>query len=256
MDNPADEPPAWTLTLAAGPTWAARREEAFSPRFYHAAQVGGAAEIAVDRPTWGGRASLDLAYGAGRSGPAWSFTTPDASFTTAAAPFTRVALRVGAVRPIRAAHVGLDAAADVQTSVYNFGRGGQFTYFGTLGLDARAELRRDLGKADLHLQASAPIAAWVARSPYGVNDDRYIAAVADGAGLGAVFRLLGRGSLTTWDARQAVATRARLAWDRPGLAPFLALDLAWQRHVSPAGEALASHHAGLTVGALLTPRGT
>jgi hypothetical protein len=242
-----------SVDLALGARALTRRDEAFSPRTYVAPAPSARLGASVPGDRWSHRLSLDLAMGSARSGPAWSFTVDGERRDTPPSSLVEVSLREATLHAVPGPlplQLGLGPALDVSTATFAFGRGGVFTYFGTIGLDAAARLEVPLpGPHRLDVQLGAPLAAWVARSPYALNDDRYIDTIAAGGGVGAVFGLLGRGRVESWGTRQAVRAGAAWTWSRRVVSPTASVDLALERQLAPWGGVLVRRAAGVSVGA-------
>lgn len=71
--------------------------------------------------------------------------------------------------------VGGNSANEIDAFFYEFGRFGTFGYTGIFSLNPTVQLNYGLFKEDqLLFQVETPVIAWVARSPFAVNDDEFI----------------------------------------------------------------------------------
>jgi hypothetical protein len=109
------------------------------------------------------------------------------------------------IRPADEGHeaVGLALQLDLQATDYNYGLEYNFGYFLSTGLNAWYE--RELTPSPRHRvtgRAMAPIVSWVARSPYLVNDDRFIENIANDGRLATALALAADGELASWDRLQ------------------------------------------------------
>lgn len=237
----ADAAPAGVhaLTVASTPRLTVRRDEAFSPRTWTAPTLAaGALGWTYDGPVAAHRVGLDVAWGVARSGRKWSFSDPvtDEVMDTAGTPMVQLRLHYGGLHrfdldgPVDVA-LGGGPDVDLNTASYAFGRGGMFTYFSAIGANVDVEVGGAVHPDHrLDLAVSVPVVAWVSRSPYAINDEQYIASVAAGSGVGGVFALIGRGRMTSWEARQAARASLRWTWTARKVTPQLSLDGAVQRH--------------------------
>lgn len=114
--------------------------------------------------------------------------------------------------------LGLSLRFDLQATDYTYGTEPNFGYFLSPSLNAWAGWVHDLpGGTTLGGSVVAPIAAWVARSPYMVNDDAFIENIAAGGPVSILAAFLGDGSPATWNRLQRVGISADLLlpiWDR------------------------------------------
>jgi hypothetical protein len=103
----------------------------------------------------------------------------------------------------RSAALGAAVRVDLQATDYNYGFEPNFGYFisPSLNLWYRHELDLSAGRR-LSGRAMAPLVAWVARSPYMVNDDQFIENIESGRPLTILAAFLADGELTGWDRLQ------------------------------------------------------
>jgi hypothetical protein len=103
----------------------------------------------------------------------------------------------------RTAALGAALRLDLQAADYSYGVEPNFGYFISPSLDLW--YRRELGLpagGRLSGRAMAPLLSWVARSPYGVNDDRFIENIEPGRPLPILVAFLADGELAGWDRLQ------------------------------------------------------
>jgi hypothetical protein len=105
--------------------------------------------------------------------------------------------------PAGSAALGAAARLDLHAIDYSYGVETNFGYFISPSLDLWYRHEIELGprhRASARLQA--PLVSWVARSPYMVNDDRFIENIASNDPLRIAFALLADGELAGWSRMQ------------------------------------------------------
>lgn len=113
---------------------------------------------------------------------------------------------VGRVASSGMAHssaVGASARMDIQAAFYRYAGHDNFGYF--MGPSLNLWYGRAHRLTPRHVvtgRIEAPLVTWLARSPYMVNDDRFIENIASDDRLKTVLAFLGDGKLVTWDRLQ------------------------------------------------------
>lgn len=88
---------------------------------------------------------------------------------------------------------------------YVYGRIGSFGYFSTLNLGAFGKLDYSFSeKNGISFLLKLPFVAWLARSPYLVNDDEFIENISSHSGTKTFLAFLKDGKLATWNSVQQV----------------------------------------------------
>jgi hypothetical protein len=92
---------------------------------------------------------------------------------------------------------------DIQVMNYAYGRITNFGYFATLGIGLFGTYNVQISKhSKLIPTLRLPIFAWLARSPYLVNDDEFIDNISSHSGFKTFTAFLGDGQLTSWNNAQ------------------------------------------------------
>ena len=105
--------------------------------------------------------------------------------------------------------MGVAVNLDVDLLSYAYGRTGNFGYFTSAGVGLFVErdwILSEGGRFDLHL--TLPVASWVSRSPYLVNDDEFIDNIADHSELRSLVAFVADGRFRTFTAVQAATLSA------------------------------------------------
>ncbi len=201
-----------------GPQVLLRKDQVKSPRLYSGpALLSFEAGYRRTNDADAHRLSLGYAQGTVRSQPDFTYYSwPDGEErTTEGDPLTQVRLRYAYLRRFSLSDkldlaVGPGLDVDVQHGVYVISPYAVDGYYGVFALDARAELAyRPSQKHRLVFDMALPLFAWVARSPYSLNDDKQIMANLEHNGMKTFFRYIGRGKFRTWNQLQAVRLSAR-----------------------------------------------
>lgn len=101
-------------------------------------------------------------------------------------------------------YVGGLFAADLQVLNYAYGRISSFGYFSAFGLGVYVKHAFCIGKnARITGQFKLPVLAWVARSPYLVNDDEFIENTSSHKGFRIFAAFVGDGAMTTLNKMQS-----------------------------------------------------
>jgi hypothetical protein len=119
--------------------------------------------------------------------------------------FADASFGVGRQVPVPAGSAVLGAAArmDLHATEYSYGLEKNFGYFISPSLDLW--YRHDIEFGSRHrvsARAQAPLVSWVARSPYMVNDDRFIENIASNDPLRIALAFLADGELAGWSRMQ------------------------------------------------------
>jgi hypothetical protein len=112
---------------------------------------------------------------------------------------------IGRRVPVRTGTAALGAAArlDLHATDYSYGVETNFGYFISPSLDLWYRHEIDLGSRHrASARAQAPLVSWVARSPYMVNDDRFIENIASNDPLRIALAFLADGELAGWSRMQ------------------------------------------------------
>jgi hypothetical protein len=105
--------------------------------------------------------------------------------------------------PKGSAVLGAAARLDLHATDYSYGLEKNFGYYISPGLDLWYRHDIELGsRHGVSARAQAPLVSWVARSPYMVNDDRFIENIASNDPLRIAFAFLADGELAGWSRRQ------------------------------------------------------
>ncbi len=137
------------------------------------------------------------------------------SRTTEGDPLTSVRLSYAYLRniPLRqdlVLRVGPALDMDLQQATYVYSAYGVDGHYGVFALDAFAEA--NYKHSDHHrfsAQLGLPLFAWVARSPYALNDDEQTAMNLEHNALKTLFRYIADGQFRTWNQVQAVRLAVR-----------------------------------------------
>ena len=101
--------------------------------------------------------------------------------------------------------LGVAMKLDVQALDYQYGRASFFGYYSTVGLGLWYKHIFQLNeKQQLTGQIEAPLLSWYARSPYLINDDKFIENVYSHQGVKTFFSLMEDGQIATWDQLQTL----------------------------------------------------
>ncbi|MDN3724121.1 hypothetical protein QRD02_06985 [Aequorivita sp. SDUM287046] len=94
-------------------------------------------------------------------------------------------------------------AIDVQSLNYEYGRTSSFGYYSTLNLGVFGKYKYTINsKSNLSTTLQLPLIAWLARSPYLVNDDEFIENTSSHSGIKTFFSFIGDGEFATWNKLQ------------------------------------------------------
>ncbi|MFO7563130.1 MAG: hypothetical protein R6X02_10845 [Enhygromyxa sp.] len=205
------------LALAAKAQVVHRRDQLLSPRPYRGVLPGADLGYAARGRHNTHVVSLSFAMGSLRSGPDFEYERAGELRSTEPSLATMLDLRYAYGRRLAGERwsVSLGATLPVHIEAMNwvYGPLGNFNYLGVFALGPWAQLRLEPAARHLiELELGAPIVAWVARSPYALNDDDFIAANADHAPGKAAFRLIGQGRFESLDTYQSVDLRGSWAF--------------------------------------------
>lgn len=206
MMYPAASLPAQqrSLTLRFGPGYNSRQDLIFSP-FVHTdwSLVNGGLRYETQNRLhrW-----VDLGFGSYSPILTPSYTYGDGDQTNAHS-FLLANLTYALGKPIssrisaRTWVLGGFLENDIHATTYNYARVGNSGYFASIGLGMWARFSREIGQRNsIGATVQVPLLAWVARSPYLVNDDEYIENIYSHKGLNTFFAYLGDGELETLNA--------------------------------------------------------
>lgn len=100
--------------------------------------------------------------------------------------------------------------AEVNASNLNYGRNGTFAYFASFGFSIWGAVQYAISdKQQLQLTLTLPLFAWIARSPYLLNDDTYIENTYSHSGFKTFFAYLADGRFATWNTLQGFTFNAQ-----------------------------------------------
>ena len=113
--------------------------------------------------------------------------------------------------------IGAGISADVQLLNYVYGRIGSFGYYSAFGLNiyARQEFKMN-ERSQLTGTLSLPLFAWLARSPYLVNDDEFIENISSHSNLKTLGAFIADGELVTWNSWQSIDFEGKYTFDLSG----------------------------------------
>ena len=96
-------------------------------------------------------------------------------------------------------------STDIQALNYAYGRIGSFGYYSAFSLGAFGTYGRQVTERG-HLEATLqlPLIAWLARSPYLVNDDEFIENISSHSGFKTFMAFVGDGEMVTWNKMQTL----------------------------------------------------
>lgn len=206
---------AWTPRLIL------RRDLIGSPRLQHGPGLAaGALSYARTRSANAHRLELDLAAAMVRTQPDFEYLSlaEREPLMTAGSPLVYARIRYAYLRELPlgrerlALRLGPALDFDIQKLEYVHSPSSLGGYHGVFALDARAELELRLDTSARHrlrVGASVPVFAWVARSPYAINDDAQVYANVDHNGFKTFFRYIAGGQLQSWNRLQAVRLELR-----------------------------------------------
>jgi hypothetical protein len=103
---------------------------------------------------------------------------------------------------------------DIQAMNYAYGRISNFGYYASIGLGGFGAYKRPLGeKGRLVTTLKLPFFAWLARSPYLVNDDEFIENISSHSGFKTFMAFLGDGQMATWNKVQTFDLELKYEYD-------------------------------------------
>lgn len=96
-------------------------------------------------------------------------------------------------------------STDIQALNYVYGRIGSFGYYSAFGLGIFGTYERPVSeKSHLAATLQLPLIAWLARSPYLVNDDEFIENISSHSGLKTFMAFIGDGEFVSWNKMQTL----------------------------------------------------
>jgi hypothetical protein len=120
--------------------------------------------------------------------------------------FSFVTIYYGLGKQIKSNHkIAMDAGGffhpDIQVLNYAYGRTGPyFGYFASLGIGVFGNIRYQINSVNqLKAELRLPLAAWIARSPYLVNDDEFIENTSSHNSFKTFLAFIGDGELAFWN---------------------------------------------------------
>lgn len=103
---------------------------------------------------------------------------------------------------------------DIQVMNYAYGRISNFGYFASIGVGIFGTYKVRINeKGSIQSTLRLPLLAWLARSPYLVNDDEFIDNISSHSGVKTFMALLGDGQLASWNKIQKVDFEVKYAFD-------------------------------------------
>ncbi|MCU0447328.1 MAG: hypothetical protein MUE85_20725 [Microscillaceae bacterium] len=110
-------------------------------------------------------------------------------------------------------YLGAKSSNEIEAFFYEFGRFSTFGYTGIFSLNPAIQFNYQMPNDDrLFLALDVPVVAWVARSPYAVNDDDFIERQSSHKTLPTLARLMADGKLQTLN--QVKNIRLQAAYQR------------------------------------------
>lgn len=95
--------------------------------------------------------------------------------------------------------------SDVHVMNYVYGRISSFGYFAASGIGLFGTYSKSVtDKSKFEATLKVPLIAWLARSPYLVNDDEFIENTSSHSGLKTFLAFLGDGKMATWNSFQTL----------------------------------------------------
>ncbi|MFN3939807.1 MAG: hypothetical protein ACK4IY_04420 [Chitinophagales bacterium] len=105
--------------------------------------------------------------------------------------------------------VGGSLLNDIDASNLNYGRTGAFAYFASFNFGAWGAWHYKIdNNQKVQAKVTLPLVAWIARSPYLLNDDAYIANTYSHKGINTFFAFLADGNFATWNTLQSFRLNA------------------------------------------------
>lgn len=103
--------------------------------------------------------------------------------------------------------------ANVQAMNYVYGRFSNFGYFSSFSLGVFARENFTINKKSyLTATIQLPLVAWLARSPYLVNDDEFIENISSHSGFKSFMAFIGDGELVSWGKLQSFDLEAKYSY--------------------------------------------
>jgi hypothetical protein len=199
-----------SITLDIGPSHLQRQDLVFSP-FIHSATSGLNGGLQLEKSKrWLTRYRIQYAgFSAGLQTP-YDYIYEGDVKTAQAHSFTFVSLAYSAgaflgKKEINQPVLGGSLQLDVQALNYQYGRYSFFGYYSTTAASVWYQHKLHVGKKSvLSGQVQLPLASWLARSPYLVNDDEFIENTYSHSGITTLLELIADGDVATWDELQRV----------------------------------------------------
>ncbi|WP_026969503.1 hypothetical protein [Algoriphagus terrigena] len=105
-------------------------------------------------------------------------------------------------------------STDIQATSYVYGRISSFGYYAAIGLGVFGTYEIPINeKSRLSTTLKLPLFAWLARSPYLVNDDEFIENISSHSGFKTFMAYLGDGQLATWNKVQTLDFELKYEYD-------------------------------------------
>ncbi len=135
-------------------------------------------------------------------------------------------------------------STDIQAMNYVYGRISSFGYLAALGLGAFGTYERPINeKNKLSATLKLPLFAWLARSPYLVNDDEFIENISSHSGFKTFMAYLGDGQMATWNKMQTFDLELKYEYDLSERWEFGAAYLLEFIHMSQPRNLLSFHNS-------------
>jgi len=131
-------------------------------------------------------------------------------------------------------------SSEIQAMNYVYGRIGSFGYFASFGLGGFGTYERQISvKSKLEATLKLPLVAWLARSPYLVNDDEFIENISSHSGFKTFVAFLGDGQMTFWNKVQTLDFELKYKYSVGERWEFRAACLSEFIHMSQPGNLLS-----------------
>jgi hypothetical protein len=113
--------------------------------------------------------------------------------------------------------IGAGISADVQLLNYVYGRIGSFGYYSAFGMNVFVRQNYKINeRSQVAGTLSLPLFAWLARSPYLVNDDEFIENIISHSNLKTLGAFIADGELVTWNSWQSIDFEGKYTYDLSG----------------------------------------
>ncbi len=208
-----------TLTLSFGPSYIMRQDLIFSPVIHNDFSFMNLGLEYTRKAKFFQKVSLHYAnYNPMVAGP-YEFTEHSEPNTAYPHSFNLVDLDYRFGKQFKetkqaAITAGGLFSTDIQAMNYVYGRISSFGYFAAFGLGVFGTYERRINeKSALAATLKLPLFAWLARSPYLVNDDEFIENISSHSGFKTFMAYVGDGEMVTWNKMQTLDLELKYEYD-------------------------------------------